>query len=252
MMGEGMMGGGHMGGHMGGGMGSMMGVLGDRMLINGSLQPIRTVERRAYRGFIPAPLERGELEAVVQARELFHTRPRHCANDAEGFALAGKRLNQALTLVGREVACHLFFEVERAYWESRNRAARIQKLRQDSLGLGWGNHDHHTFRCSREHFVDLVNFLLKLGFAKRERYYAGAEAGWGAQVSEQPVTGIVVFADVDLLPHETAVDFSTRKLSPAPRRGRAAQALPRRGLRDPRRARRRRRGRRPPTRSSGS
>lgn len=49
MMGEGMMGGGHMGGHMGGGMGSMMGVLGDRMLINGSLQPIRTVERRAYR-----------------------------------------------------------------------------------------------------------------------------------------------------------------------------------------------------------
>jgi FtsP/CotA-like multicopper oxidase with cupredoxin domain len=58
MMGEGMMGGrmggGTMGGRMmGGGMGSMMaammGVLGDRMLINGSLQPARTVERRAYR-----------------------------------------------------------------------------------------------------------------------------------------------------------------------------------------------------------
>lgn len=52
MMGEGMMGG-RMGGHMmGGGMGSMMaammGVLGDRMLINGSLQPARTVARRAY------------------------------------------------------------------------------------------------------------------------------------------------------------------------------------------------------------
>lgn len=55
MMGGGMMGGGRMGSGMmggrmmGGGMGSMMGVLGDRMLINGSLQPARTVERRAYR-----------------------------------------------------------------------------------------------------------------------------------------------------------------------------------------------------------
>ena len=58
MMGEGMMGGrmggGMMGGRMmGGGTGSMMaammGVLGDHMLINGSLQPARSVERRAYR-----------------------------------------------------------------------------------------------------------------------------------------------------------------------------------------------------------
>jgi len=113
----------------------------------------------------------------------------------------------------------LFFEAERAYWESRNRAARIQKHRQDRLGLGWGNHDHHTFRCSRAHFVDLVVFLLKLGFVKRERYYAGAEAGWGAQISEQPAAGIVVFADVDLMPEETELDFSTHKLPPAPRLG---------------------------------
>ena len=51
---RGMMGGGHMGGgRTGGGMGSMMaammGVLGDRMLINGSLKPVRSVERRAHR-----------------------------------------------------------------------------------------------------------------------------------------------------------------------------------------------------------
>jgi len=78
---------------------------------------------------------------------------------------------------------------ERRLWEARNRAARIQKRRQDQLGLGWGNHDHHTFRSSREHFADLIEFLLRLGFQKRERYYAGAEAGWGAQISEQPVTG---------------------------------------------------------------
>jgi hypothetical protein len=180
---------------------------------------LEAVERRAYRGFLSAPLKPGELARIVKARELLRTRPRHCASDAEGFRVANQVLDRVLGLVGRDLACQFFFEAERAYWESRNRAGRIQKHRQDRLGLGWGNHDHHTFRCSREHFVDLVEFLLKLGFIKRERYYAGAEAGWGAQISEQPVTGIVVFADVDILPEETQIDFSTRKLPPAPHLG---------------------------------
>ena len=180
---------------------------------------LEAVERHGYRGFVPAPLKSGELEAIIKARELWRTRQRLFANDAEGFAVANRILERALKLVGRDVACQLFFEAEREYWESRNRAGRIQKQRQDQLGLGWGNHDHHTFRCSREHFVDLNEFLLKLGFAKRERYYAGAEAGWGAQISEQSVVGIVVFADVDLMPDETQIDFSVKKLPPAPRLG---------------------------------
>src|ERR1043166_6791195 len=145
---------------------------------------LEAIERRAYRGFVPAKLKPGELEAIVKAQELFHTRPRHFPDDAEGVAAAHRILNRALEWVGRDVACHLFFEEERAYWESRNRAGRLQKLRQDALGLGWGNHDHHTFRCSREHFADLIKFLDKLGFEKRERFYAGTEAGWGAQISE--------------------------------------------------------------------
>jgi hypothetical protein len=177
---------------------------------------LEAVERRAYRGFIPAKLAKGELAAILRSSELFFTRPRHCTDDAAGFAIARQRLNRARKLVGRDVACHLFFEAERAYWEKRNRAARLQKFRQDSLGLGWGNHDHHTFRSSRACFADLIKFLDQLGFEKRERFYAGAEAGWGAQVSEQPVTGIVIFADVDLMPEDTTLDFSSRKLPPAP------------------------------------
>jgi hypothetical protein len=176
---------------------------------------LEAVERRAYRGFVPAKLKKGELAAILKAAELFHTRPRHPENDAEGFAAANKRLRQAIKLVGRDVACQLFFEAERAYWERRNRAARFQKFRQDTLGLGWGNHDHHTFRCSRAHFTDLIRFLTTLGFQKRERFYAGAEAGWGAQISEQAITGVVVFADVDLMPEETSIDFSVSKLPPA-------------------------------------
>jgi hypothetical protein len=180
---------------------------------------LEAVERRAYRGFLPAPLKRGELAAVLRAKELVATRPRRFADDAKGCQVAARTLTQALQLVDRDLACHLFFEVERAYWESRNRAARVQKFRQDKLGLGWGNHDHHTFRCSRAHFADLNRFLSRLGFQKRERFYAGAEAGWGAQVSEQPNAGIVVFADVDLAPEETAIDFSVRKLPPASQLG---------------------------------
>jgi hypothetical protein len=177
------------------------------------------VERHAYRGFVPAPLDFNQLRAIIKARELWLTRRRLFSNDADGFRVANQIMDQSLQLVGRDLSCQFFFESERTYWESRNRAGQIQKRRQDQLGLGWGNHDHHTFRCSREHFVDLNEFLLKLGFQKRERYYAGAEAGWGAQISEQATVGIVVFADVDLMPEETQIDFSTQKLPPAPRLG---------------------------------
>jgi hypothetical protein len=180
---------------------------------------LEAVERHAYPGYVPAPLKNDELKNIVKAKELWRTRQRRFANAADGFALANKVLDESMKLVGRDLSCEFYFAEERAYWESRNRAARIQKRRQDTLGLGWGNHDHHTFRSSREHFVDLIAFLVRLGMEKRERYYAGSEAGWGAQISEQPVVGIVVFADVDLMPDETQIDFSSIRLAPAPKLG---------------------------------
>jgi hypothetical protein len=180
---------------------------------------LEAVERRAYRGFVAASLSSGQAQSILKARELWHTRRRQFSVDAEGFDIANRILTRSIELVGRDLSCQFFFEAEREYWASRNQAARIQKLRQDRLGLGWGNHDHHTFRCSREHFVNLIAFLSNLGFEKRERYYAGAEAGWGAQISEQSLVGIVVFADVDLMPEETHVDFSTTRLARAPRLG---------------------------------
>jgi len=169
---------------------------------------LEAVERHAYRGFIEKSLCGAELESVIKAKELWRTRPRQFADDAEGFRATNEILNQVLALVGRDRACQYFFENDRSYWQGRNRAARAQKHRQDQLGLGWGNHDHHTFRCSRGHFADLIDFLQRLGFDKRERFYAGCEAGWGAQILENPVTGIVVFADVDLMPEERPIDFS--------------------------------------------
>jgi hypothetical protein len=64
-----------------------------------------------------------------------------------------------------------------------------------------------------------MNALQKLGFERRERYYAGAAAGWGAQILEHPVERIVTFCDVDLLPGETEVDFSRQPLAPSPQLG---------------------------------
>jgi hypothetical protein len=180
---------------------------------------LEAVERNGYRGFVPAPLPTADLNKIIQSRDLWRTRRRQCLTETEGFEIASGVLDHVLELIGPDLACQTFFEEERRYWESRNRAARVQKGRQDRLGLGWGNHDHHTFRSSRERFVDLNNFLLRLGFHKRERYYAGAEAGWGAQISEQSNVGIVVFADVDLMPDETGIDFSTSRLAPAPKLG---------------------------------
>jgi hypothetical protein len=177
------------------------------------------VERLGHRGYVVHEPSVEFVRGALAARELWRTRKRDFPNDAEGVKHAFTRLNAVLAQVDRDAACELFFAEERRFWEARNRAAQVQKSRQDRLGLGWGNHDHHTFRCSRDHFADLMEFLLRLGFHKRERYYAGAEAGWGAQISEQPVAGIVVFADVDLMPDETAIDFSTQRMPPAKKLG---------------------------------
>ena len=174
------------------------------------------VERLGARGFVVREPSAAQVSGVLHARELWRTRKRNFASDTEGVTHALARLDAVLAVVDRDVACELFFAEERVFWEARNRAGQIQKRRQDRLGLGWGNHDHHTFRCSREHFADLMVFLDRLGFQKRERFFAGAEAGWGAQISEQAVAGIVVFADVDLMPDETTIDFSMKRLPPAP------------------------------------
>ncbi len=180
---------------------------------------LEAVERLACRDFIAPPPLPQELEGILKVREMWRTRRRFFADDADGFKLLNRLLDQSIPLAGRDVTCQILFAEERAYWESRNRAARIQKFRQDRLGLGWGNHDHHTFRSSREHFLDLLEIFQKLGFEMRERFHAGAEAGWGAQILEQPVVGLVVFADADLMPEETGIDFSNIRLPAASRLG---------------------------------
>jgi hypothetical protein len=51
----------------------------------------------------------------------------------------------------------------------------------------------------------------------RESFHAGEHAGWGAQIVEHPVTGIVIFADLDLAPEEATEDFAHVALADLPR-----------------------------------
>lgn len=168
------------------------------------------VERHGYPGFLEQVAPPDAARVVYHADQL-RRRPR-LLPEPEGFTAAEVRIAAAIHDLGVDYTCDLFFSLEREYWQRRNRAGQMQKARQDRLGLGWANHDHHTYRSSREHFARLIGAFEKLGFHCRERFYAGREAGWGAQVLEQPNTGVVIFADVDLSPDELIADFAHEPL----------------------------------------
>jgi hypothetical protein len=188
------------------------------------------VERHGASGFEPFEVSAASRTAAAQHFEALLTRPRAAGDDldATGSSRSGgasapleaafdeclARVRDAQATLGEGLALALFFRAERAYWQSRSRAARVQKARQDALGLGWANHDHHTYRSSRRCFHRVIELMEALGLAARERFYAGAEAGWGAQVLEHPTQRIVVFADVDLSPEEVTNDFAHAPLAP--------------------------------------
>ena len=87
--------------------------------------------------------------------------------------------------------------------------------RSDRTNLGLGGRITITTLIAAvvKVFSRLIGLLERLGFTCRERFYGGAEAGWGAQVLEQAHAGIVIFADVDLSPDEVTGDFAHEGLA---------------------------------------
>lgn len=173
---------------------------------------LKAVERKGYIDFRPQKCPADFVSKVILASELWRTRPRGRCPEKEAYRELNKIADKVIKLVGRDMAAHLFFEEERHYYYRRNRASRYQRMRQNKFGLGFAVSDHHTYRSSREYFTSLIKFMLKLGFNLRERYHAGAEAGWGAQIIEHPSIGISCFCDVDLAPEETNFDFTHKAL----------------------------------------
>ncbi len=175
------------------------------------------VERRSTTSMEPTFRTEKELSNYFKAVEVWQSRSRNMEDEDEAMGHAITVAQQMIALVGEDLAAWIILDVERRYWQSKNHAAQVQKNRQDHLGMGWANHDHHTFRSSRHLFPRLVRFFEMVGFYCRERFYAGQEAGWGAQVMEHPRCRLVLFLDVDLQPHELALDFRHSLLEPLPR-----------------------------------
>jgi hypothetical protein len=177
------------------------------------------VERRIRRIFQPRDLTASEVLDYLQALELWQCRSRSSDDEALAWKETRRIAGQLVQRLGKDQAAQVICQGERNYWLTRNFVGRLQKSRQDALGLGWANHDHHTFRSSRRNFVRLVELFSGLGFHCRERFYAGQEAGWGAQVMENPEAGLSLFLDVDLAPEEVSTDFSRQDLPEQQRLG---------------------------------
>ena len=169
------------------------------------------IERRGTNTFIVNENPR-DIKKYKKSLKVFSKRERNFKNDKKGLKEIKKTVNNILKNLESGRVADAFFRNERIYWEKRNNAGRIQKSRQDLLGLGWGNHDHHTFRSSRENFTLLIEIFEKLGYFCRERFFAGEESGWGAQVLENPECDIVIFADLDITKKEKDQDFAHKEL----------------------------------------
>lgn len=177
------------------------------------------VERRGTLPLYPTEENEQYLYRYIRAEQLWQSRNRDLADEDSAMLLTLECADKLVQSLGQQIAAWIVLDIERRYWQNKNSAGQLQKARQDRLGMGWANHDHHTFRSSRRHFTPLVRLFEILGFHCRERFYAGKEAGWGAQVMEHSSCGLVLFLDVDLAPQEIEIDFSHEPLPELERLG---------------------------------
>ncbi|TFG15546.1 hypothetical protein EU537_00570 [Candidatus Thorarchaeota archaeon] len=172
---------------------------------------VSAIERRGYNGYqVQAAAE--DIDQYQDAFDSFRLRRRRYEDSEEGMEALQNLVEEVADGLKPARMADAFFRAERIFWQSRDWAGQIQKERQDKFGLGWGNHDHHTYRSSREHFMTLIAILETMGFSPRERFFAGESAGWGAQILEQQECKIVVFADIDISATEKEIDFAHTEL----------------------------------------
>jgi hypothetical protein len=178
-------------------------------------------ERNGYAGYGVPDAEDSLIRSARVHLQTFRSRRRQFDRAEEGLAHTEGLVDSAVADLGPHWACDLWLRAEREFWMLRCAAGRLQKARQDALGIGWSNIDHHTYDGSRRYFRHTIRILEKLGYELREMIYAGELAGWGSQVLEQPVIGSTIFADVDLAPEELDIDFAHEELPELPKMCRA-------------------------------
>lgn len=128
------------------------------------LRTFGVVERRGTVEFDPRRCEALDPARLELWTQQLRGRVRCPGDDAKGLDDLGRTLEEAAAELGQGPAASLFLSVEREYWQWRNQAARIQFRRQQGLGLGWGNHGKHIYRCSEELFGATQELFAKLGY----------------------------------------------------------------------------------------
>ena len=186
-------------------------------VVDGEGVTLTVVERRGFDGF--EIVRSDDLDEYANALARLGSRKRDQQSSEEGIQEFEGLIADLRNRLDPARLADAFVRSEIDYWLSRNSAARSQQMVQDELGLGWGNADHLTFRSSRSHFHRLIRSLELMGFQTRERFYAGATAGWGAQIMEHPISSRVIFADVDLAHSENSGDFAHDPLMEGDKRG---------------------------------
>jgi hypothetical protein len=172
------------------------------------------VERHGWAG-VDAPLI--GARRIARARlhqQIFRTRPRPFRRASLALSMTKRLATAAIADLGKHWACALFMQAEREYWSQKSNAGALQRRRQDKFGVGWCNIDHYTYACSREHFDATVSLLERLGYERRELLYAGARAGWGAMVLEQPALRSAVLVKMDMTPEDLIRGGVPGSLSP--------------------------------------
>jgi hypothetical protein len=192
-----------------------------RAIIANDAVRVGVLERNGHPGYDVPAVAAAAIRSARLHLQAFKARRRQFDTVAQGLMHTEALVDAAVADIGPNWACDLWLRAERDFWMTRCPTGRMQKARQDAIGIGWCNIDHHTYDGSRAHYRHSIRIFEKLGYERREMLYAGELAGWGSQVLEQPVIGSTIFADVDLAPHELTVDFAHEILPELPAHRRA-------------------------------
>ncbi|WP_397580222.1 hypothetical protein [Sphingorhabdus sp.] len=192
-----------------------------RAIIANDAVRVGVLERNGHAGYDVPAVAAATIRSARLHLQAFKARRRQFDTVAQGLTHTEALVDAAVADIGPNWACDLWLRAERDFWMTRCPTGRVQKARQDAIGIGWCNIDHHTYDGSRAHYRHSIRIFEKLGYERREMLYAGELAGWGSQVLEQPVIGSTIFADVDLAPHELTVDFAHEILPELPKHRRA-------------------------------
>jgi len=157
------------------------------------------VERRGYRGFVAAKSSPGQVEAFLKARELWHI--------VSAFSRKTPRATGARTPRWIE-----FWQWSGATWPATSSSMGSEHTGSDVIARRSSRSSARIALASAGTITIITRFAVRAAFfgfdagdgetrvRATERYYAGAQAGWGAQILEQPVEGL------SCLPMSTAAE----------------------------------------------